>query len=124
MAVVQQILLYGSESWVLTPRIIKALEGFHHRVIRRITRSMPRRRRDGTWHYPPIGKAMEDAGLFSIEEYISRRQNTVAEYVATRPIFDIVMEEERQRGTPTTRRWWEQAIDFEAILEELQAEEE
>jgi len=29
------------------------------------------------------------------------------------------MEEERQRGTPATRCWWEQAIDFEAILEEL-----
>ena len=49
---------------------------------------------------------------------------TVAECVAARPIFDIVMEEERQPGTPTTRRWWEQAIDFEAILEELQAGEE
>ena len=26
VAVVQQILLYGSESWVLTPRILEALE--------------------------------------------------------------------------------------------------
>ena len=85
---------------------------------------MPRRLQNGTWHYPPIGKAMEDAGLFSIQEYVSRRQRTVAEYVATRPIFDLVMEEERQRGTPATRRWWEQAIDFEAVLEELQAGEE
>ena len=67
---------------------------------------------------------MEDAGLFSVQEYVSRRQRTVAEYVATRPTFDLVMEEERQRGTPATRSWWEQAIDFEAVLEELQAGEE
>ena len=85
---------------------------------------MPRRLQNGTWYYPPIGKALEDAGLFSIAEYIARRQRTVAEYVATRPIFDLVMEEERQRGTPATIRWWEQSIDFEAILDELEAREE
>ena len=125
VAVVQQILLYGSESWVLTPRIIKALESFHHRVARRITGSMPRRLQNCTWYYPPIGKALEDAGLFSIAEYVARRQKTVAEYVATRPIFDLVMEEERQRGTPATIRWWEQpTIDFEAILDEMEAREE
>ena len=62
--------------------------------------------------------------MFSIAEYIARRQRTVAEYVATRPIFDLVMEEERQRGTPATIRWWEQSIDFEAILDELEAREE
>jgi len=63
--------------------------------------------------------------LFSIAKYIARRPRTVAEYVVTRPIFDIVMEEEeRQRGTPATSRWWEQSIDFEAILDELEAREE
>ena len=52
-------------------------------------------------------------------------QRTVAEYVATRPIFDLVMEEERQRETPATIRWWEQpTIDFEEILDEMEAREE
>ena len=125
VAVVQQILLYGSESWVLTPRILKALESFHHRVARRITGRMPRRLQNGTWYYPPIGKALEDAGLFSIAEYIARRQRTVAEYVVTRPIFDLVMAEERQRGTPASTRWWEQfTINFEEILDEMEAREE
>ena len=70
---------------------------------------------------PPF--LLERAGP-SIAEYIARRQRTVAEYVATRPIFDLVMEEERQRGTPAATRWWEQFIDFEAILDELEQREE
>ena len=52
VAVVKQVLLTGSETWVVTPRILKALEGFHHRAARRISRKMPRRRPDGSWHYP------------------------------------------------------------------------
>ena len=72
-------------------------------------------------------KARKSRGLFScalwqlntIAECTDRRQRTVAEHVATRPIFDLVMEEERQRGIPATVRWWEQSIDFEAILDEL-----
>ena len=35
-AVVQMVLLYGSESWVVTYVMLKVLEGFHHWVDRRI----------------------------------------------------------------------------------------
>ena len=30
VAVVQAVLLFGSETWVLTPQLEKALAGFHH----------------------------------------------------------------------------------------------
>ena len=30
MAVVQSVLLFGSKTWVLNPRLEKALAGFHH----------------------------------------------------------------------------------------------
>ena len=35
-AVVQTVLLYGSESWVITEAIMKVLEAFHQRIVRRI----------------------------------------------------------------------------------------
>ena len=35
LAVVQAVLLFGSETWVLTPQLDKALARFHHRVARR-----------------------------------------------------------------------------------------
>jgi len=35
-AVVQSVLLYSSETWVVTPAVLKVLEGFHHRVARQL----------------------------------------------------------------------------------------
>ena len=43
-AVVQLVLLYGSESWVVTGDMLKVLEGFHHGVAQRITRMTAERR--------------------------------------------------------------------------------
>ena len=42
-AVVQAVLLFGAETWVLTPRIERALESFMHGAARRITGKNPRR---------------------------------------------------------------------------------
>ena len=37
LAVVQLVLLYRSETWVLKPRMQRVLVSFHHRVARRLT---------------------------------------------------------------------------------------
>ena len=37
VAVVQVILLYGSETWAMKPHIGRVLGGFHHRVALRLT---------------------------------------------------------------------------------------
>ena len=46
-AMVQAMLLFGEETWVLTPRIEWALESFLHRDARRITGKQPQR--EGGW---------------------------------------------------------------------------
>ena len=63
LAMVQSVLLYGSEAWAMTPRIGRVLGGFHHRVDRRLTERQPRRGRDGVWIYPPLEDALAEAGL-------------------------------------------------------------
>jgi len=40
--VVQSVLLYGSETWVWSQSMRLALQGFHHRVARKITDLRPR----------------------------------------------------------------------------------
>ena len=45
--VVQAVLLFGAETWVLTPRIERALESFMHRAAHNITGRQPRRGWDG-----------------------------------------------------------------------------
>ena len=46
-AVVQQVLLFGAETWVVSPRMERALSAFIHGAARRITGRQPRRGRDG-----------------------------------------------------------------------------
>ena len=79
IAVKQQVLLFGAETWVLTKKMEAALDAFQGRVARRLTGRMSRRGRDGKWRYPPLEGATKDAG--------------------------IVRERQRQRGrsTPTGR---------------------
>ena len=108
-AVVQAVLLYGSETWVLTQSMRNVLTGFHHRVARRLSGRMPRYlHHEDRWEYPPIEEALERAGLFPMEEYLLRRRNKMVDYVSTRPINEICRGTSRLPGTPTkTRFWWE-----------------
>ena len=48
-AVVQAVLLFGLETWVLTPRMERSLSRFQHRVAQRLTRRHPRRIKEGRW---------------------------------------------------------------------------
>ena len=43
MAVVQAVLPFGSETWIMIPRLEKSLEGFHHRAARWMTGMGPKR---------------------------------------------------------------------------------
>jgi hypothetical protein len=108
-AVVQSVLLFGSETWVLSNPMLTALEGFHRRVAHRLAGRQPYLNRwTGEWIYPPIDKVLEEVGMHSIAHYIEKRQNTVADYVATRPIFDLCQESEWSTGSRSSRRWWDQ----------------
>ena len=106
-AIVQTVLLYGSETWVLTSSMLKVLEGFHNRVARRIAGKMPYYvPTEDRWVYPPTGEALEIAGLYPIQAYLDGRRNRLADYVATRPIRQLYQEVEQPTGGPPNRRWW------------------
>ena len=107
VVVVQAVLLFGSETWVVTPRLEKALAGFHHRAVQWMAGMGPESQLYRTWVYPPIGEALEMLGLDEIGVYIDRRQNTVAQYIAPRPIMELCMAVERRMGMRLSRRWWD-----------------
>ena len=57
---------------------------------------------------------MSEAGLTDIQTSIQRRQNTVAQYIATRPLLDLCEGARPREGARVTLRWWEQSgIDWE-----------
>ena len=57
-AVVQAVLIFGAETWVLNPQTERYLRRFQQRVARRLTRRQLRRRGEGIWEYPPLATAM------------------------------------------------------------------
>ena len=113
-AVVQQVLLFGAETWVVTPRMERALSSFMHGDARRITGRQPRRGWDRKWFYPsPVG-AMKVSGFKDIRMSINTRQNTVAQYIATRPLLVLCEGTKQIGGARVARRWWDQkGIDWE-----------
>ena len=122
-AVVQEVLLFGSETWILTPHIERALGSFQQRVVRRISGRQPSWRGKGRWGYPPLASAMEEAGFEEIRVYITRRQNTVAQYIATRPILDLCERSVRRLGAWVYQRWWNQeGLYLEEERERAEAE--
>ena len=79
--VLQAVLLFGSETWILNPRMELYLGSFQHRVGRQIKRKQPRRRGEGGWDYPPLASGMEEAVFEDIGVFIQNRQNMVAQYI-------------------------------------------
>ena len=59
IAVTQQVLLFGAETWVLTKNMESALDAFQSMVARKLTGRQPRRGRDGRWFYPSLAGAMK-----------------------------------------------------------------
>ena len=50
------------------------------------------------------------------------RQNTVAQFIATRPILGLCEVAERRRGTRVPQQWWEQSgMDWELVREKAAA---
>ena len=96
--VVQVVLLFRSEMWVLTPRISQTLGEFQHKVARKIMGKQIRRLPGSGWEYTTLGEVMQEAGLEEVEQYVVRRQNTVAQYITTRLIMDLCEAAVRRPG--------------------------
>ena len=81
LTVFQEVLLFGAETWVSNPNIGRLLGSFHNGVSIWLAGVQPRRRTDGIWNSPLLDDALQAAGLETIETYISRGQNEVAQYI-------------------------------------------
>ena len=65
-----------------------------------------------------------DAGIVRVSTSVLRRQNTVAQFVAIRPIMALCEGTERWGGTQVPQRWWEQTgIDWRLAHEKSESTE-
>jgi len=107
-AIIQSVLLYCCETWVVSKAVLRVLAGFHNRVARRLSGRLPYREQPGSdvWIYPPIEEALEIAGLHPIEHYIGVRQGNFVQHVATRPMMSICEEKEDGLDPRSRLHWW------------------
>ena len=88
LAIVQAILLYGSETWVLSKRDLGRLEAFHKRCARNIAHRPITRQLDGTWIHPPTQEILQICHLSPIQTYIAKRKTTLlSRYACDSPLY-------------------------------------
>ncbi len=110
-AVVQSVLLYGSETWNLTQTALAWLEGFHIRAAYCMaTKHKPRKGPNHVWVCPAKEDVLKECGMHSILHYIAIRRETIFRYVVDRPIHNLYMAGERRRGLAPRQWWWEQKM--------------
>ena len=99
-ATVQAILLFGSETWCLSPSAMRQLEGFHVRAAWRMAKDNKPSLVPVTddWLYPVTEDVFEEVGLYSVEHYIRVRRDTIAAFIRDRPIYTFCTGAERRRG--------------------------
>ena len=84
-AVVQAVFIFGAETWVQTSQM-----GTWAGSSTGLRNGSPEGSRRGRgWKYPLLAAAIEEAGFKEIGVYITRRQNTVAQYIVTQQILDL-----------------------------------
>ena len=93
-----------------------------HGAARRITGKQRRSGGGGKWAYPPLKEAMREAGFEGIRKAVTRRQNTVAQYIATQPIMDLCERATQRVGVRVSRRWWDQEVIYLKAEKERAAE--
>jgi hypothetical protein len=116
-ATVQAVLLYGSETWSLSPSSQKRLEGFHIRAAWRMSGLRPEMKPNGSWTYPRSADVLKACGLQTIVHYMDVRRQTVANFIVNRPIFELCAGAARKRGSPVRPFWWDQPMDLDLARE-------
>ena len=81
-AVVQAVLLYGSETWSLTKAVLARLKRFHVQAAYRMAQvHWPKLVAGNQWVYPKTSVVLEECGMATIQHYIQNRGATIAIYI-------------------------------------------
>ena len=90
LAVLQAVLLFGAETWVLLTEMSRKLEGLHVGFLRQVTGQKAKWQREGTWRSVAAADVIKESGTHTLLLYIDKRQATVAKWVVLRLILEIL----------------------------------
>ena len=111
LTIVQAVLLYSSESWVISRRLQRRLDTFHHRCARHMAHQHIRQRPDGTWQHPSSIEVLNTCGLFPISTYVDRRKSRILHRYA-KPHSEVYARCLLLPSTSNRRTlWWNTQLD-------------
>ena len=87
MAVTQAVLLFVSETWVLSVSMEKTVDVIHTGFLKQITGKKALRKVDGTWSTPKAEEVQEEVGTQTEMTHIGIKQETAAQWVVLPSIF-------------------------------------
>jgi hypothetical protein len=104
--VILSVLLYGSESWVLTTDMMRQLRSFHRRCCHGITGDFIHQDEEsGEWICPSSKEeVLEKAGILTVEEYIQRERDTILPYARSTNIYGRC---KNAKKLGSNLLWWE-----------------
>ncbi len=113
-AVVQAILLYGSDTWVISQPAMAQLKGFHIQAAYQMAKMhKPWQGPRNEWVYPRSEDVLKECGMKTMAEYVQICRKMIAVYVATQPILQECRQGKQQRGAVPHHWWWEQPMDLD-----------
>ena len=77
-ATVQAVLLFGAETWNVTPTMLAQLEEFQIRSAYQMVQQHTPERNTGGWTYPSSEDVLEEAGLYNMDHHLQVRGDTIA----------------------------------------------
>ena len=102
--VVQVVLMYGSDMWVILAAMEKKVERAYTVFLRQMTVKQALRIGERMWETPGAEVVWEASGTQSAMTYIGRHQATVVQWVALQPIFEVCAGDKSYRGVDTGGR--------------------
>ena len=104
--IIQTILVYGSESWVINEKVRNKFRTFHNRCARFITGRFITKQDDGSWLFPDTKTTLQQAFLLPIDDYITKRRETVSHYVEEKKIYSKCKSAVEQFKSENKLEWW------------------
>ena len=88
-AVIQVVLFFGVETWVLSEPMAHRIYGIHVGFLIQVEKLKVKKLRDDSWQKVMANKVLQGAGTQPLQTYLDRIWATMAEWVALWPIFDV-----------------------------------
>jgi hypothetical protein len=112
VTVIEAVLLYGSETWVLSSRLLRRLNSFHNRCARHLAHRHIRRLPDGTWEHPSTNEVLDLCGLSPISTYIAKRQTSLLHRYAIpySAMYNRCLDSKATSSSSNHLVWWTQEL--------------